>query len=493
MESNMGSTLIPWLDFSAKPKVLVIGDVILDEYIDGIVSRISPEAPVPIHHVQKRWATAGGAANVARNIQLCGGEAILLGVIGNDDSGTRLLDILKEDDVDVTRIIMDESRPTVRKTRITANGQQMMRVDWEDASFIQGELENKLLEQLDQIDFNCLLISDYGKGTLTTDLLSRLIKYANKNKKPVVVDPKGVDYSKYEGATLITPNRKEALEAANRSREDSIEAHLLAEELDKKYNIENFLITLGAAGMLLHKSGTSSHGFHLKSVAREVFDVSGAGDTVAALIALSLASQLSFEDSMGIANIAAGCVVEKVGTIPVNLDMLTKALQNKDQANTSTSLQQKIISIDHHKLFFNSKKTRTERLVFTNGCFDILHAGHITYLNAAKDMGDTLIVGLNSDTSVRRIKGDSRPINHEDHRALVLASLSCVDYVIIFDQDTPLELIKAVNPDILVKGADYAKTDIIGGDFVLDQGGKIETIELVQDLSTTKTIAKLRQ
>ncbi len=484
---------LPWE--KRETKVAVIGDFILDEYLEGSVHRISPEAPVPVHLVKSRTVTAGGAANVARNIQLTGGLASVYGVVGHDESGNALLQILKNDGIDIAAILADSERPTIRKMRVTANNQQLVRIDWEKITPIKSALIEELCAKLEKDPSPVFLLSDYGKGSLTSDLIRRVIAMGAAKGKLIVVDPKGHDYSRYSGAFLITPNREEACRALNR---DPLETHDpldLASEIRDRFRIENVVVTLGAEGMLgLAKGVGRDQAIRLRARAREVFDVSGAGDTVVGLLSLGLASGLSLHDSMEVANVGAGVVVEKWGTQPVRLFELKNALE-RDLATTQTfpSTARKIYQRTEISVVIPPKSHRQKKVVFTNGCFDILHSGHVSYLEEARGAGDYLVVGVNTDSSVRALKGATRPIVPLEQRMRVLAALACVDAVVPFSEATPRTLIQEIMPDILVKGADYKIDDIAGHDIVLGAGGEVYTLKLIDGVSTTSIAQRIKE
>ncbi|SMF69445.1 D-glycero-beta-D-manno-heptose 1-phosphate adenylyltransferase [Pseudobacteriovorax antillogorgiicola] len=480
---------LPWEKTSAR--VVVVGDLILDEYLDGSVNRISPEAPVPVHLVQSSTATAGGAANVARNIQLVGGYCSIAGVCGNDGAADQLKQILKADDVDIKNIETDLDRPTVRKTRITANHQQLVRIDWEEVRPISQDLQERLLSRVKELSCDALLVSDYGKGSLPPEFLKQLISYAREQGVPVVVDPKGKDYSGYAGADLITPNYKEACEALGLDSNQNWDPEMLASKLKERFDLKNILVTLGAKGML----GLTADGVvhHLAAVKREVFDVSGAGDTVVSIMALAMGSQTGFPEAMRLANLAAGCVVEKWGTQPITKSDLLAALDETTRHDFGWhATGRKIMDRASLKNEILNIQDQGRKIVFTNGCFDLLHAGHIAYLEEARSLGHGLVIGVNSDQSVRQLKGESRPIIPCEQRLALLAALECVDYVVSFDEETPAQLIQDLMPDVLVKGADYELHEIVGADTVTAAGGKVERIAFVDGLSTSDIVRRVK-
>jgi len=468
--------------------VAVVGDLILDEYLDGSVDRISPEAPVPVHLVKNTSHTAGGAANAARNIRLAGGQALLFSVTGHDESYKTLCNILTDDGMSCDGILAVSDRTTIRKTRITSNSHQIVRIDWERVVPITEEQQDQLLDKMKKVAFDGLLVSDYGKGALPERFVKKAIELAQVRGVPIVVDPKGKDFSRYQGASVVTPNLKEASEALELSASSS-DGEVLGRALQRKFNLGDILVTMSGKGMILvRQDGAPS--IYRKPEAKEVYDVSGAGDTVAAIVALALATGTSPDTAIDLANLAAGRVVEKWGTQPIYEDELIEALANKIIPESQKKSQEKILDLDRLVRVLDNNVLIKKDVVFTNGCFDILHAGHLSYLEKAKAKGDVLVVGLNSDQSISRIKGPSRPIVEQEHRAALLAGLACVDYVVIFDDDTPEKLIKAIRPNILIKGADWSIEKIAGGDFVLQRGGRVETIELVPGLSTSEIIRR---
>ena len=475
--------------------VSVIGDLILDEYLEGEVSRISPEAPVPILLVKNTRLTAGGAANVARNVQLAGGDARIFGILGADDSAKALERILKDDGISTGNLIVDSKRPTIKKTRATSNHNQLIRIDWEKVSLIPTDLQEELLGRITKTASDVILLSDYGKGCLATAFIKNVIEFANQKGIPVIIDPKGRDYSPYSGCFMITPNRKEACEALGLDPSESPPPEQLGQLLQEKYNLRHILVTLGPQGMYLHpEKGTGVAPIHLPAHTREVFDVSGAGDTVAAIIALCMGAGAKIDEAMTIANVAAGRVIEKWGTQPILKNELVEAMKRFHLMRNEpiTSSLYKISDRETVRQAIGKPGERDRSVVFTNGCFDILHAGHVSYLERAKAKGDLLVVGINTDLSVRALKGASRPIVPEEQRMRILAALSCIDYIIPFDEETPQELIASLVPDILVKGADYSPESIVGYDIVTAHGGRVEVIDFIDGISTTNIVEKIR-
>ncbi|MBI2603796.1 MAG: D-glycero-beta-D-manno-heptose 1-phosphate adenylyltransferase [Deltaproteobacteria bacterium] len=455
--------MLPWK--KKKTRVAIIGDLILDEYLEGTVTRISPEAPVPVHVVTSTSHSAGGAANAARNVSTAGGQAVLFGVCGKDEAADVLLTLLNKENVDTSSVITTD-RPTIRKTRITSNHHQMLRVDWEKVQALEDSYQETLLASLKKQKMDAILVSDYGKGLLPRSLLANIFKFARENHIPTLVDPKGTDFDRYQGCDLITPNLQESKRALGWEDNGTVSGEDLGKALQKKFGLADVLVTMGPQGMVYVPAHSEEAPVYRKAEAKEVFDVSGAGDTVVAIFALCLGAGASRERSLTLSNLAAAIVVGKWGTQPI---------------------------YEHELLEPESKsKPKKKTVVFTNGCFDILHAGHVEYLQKARSLGDYLIVGLNSDRSVRTIKGPSRPINPLIHRQKVLSALSCVDEVVPFDEDTPLRLIQEISPDILVKGADYSVDEIVGASFVKSKGGEVKTIELVPNVSTSAMLENIR-
>ena len=465
---------------------LVIGDVMLDRYLIGSVGRISPEAPVPIVLLNHQNERAGGAANVAANLALLGIKTHIIGCIGHDNEGAILTKLLEQMHVNASGIYTSSSRPTIAKTRVLSGHQQMLRLDQEsNANFNADENAGLLAAIQTQLALKpCVVIlSDYAKGLLSEQTCQTIIKQCKTAKIPVLVDPKGRDYSKYKGATALTPNKKETAEACNTIVDDP-DLISKATALKKELDLEFLAVTRGEEGITLIDSATH----HLPAIAKQVFDVSGAGDTVIATLAAGLIHQLSVLQSLQLANIAASVVVGKVGTVPISQADLTEALASQQKSEQA----HKVCDLTRLKAKVDVWKKDKQTIVFTNGCFDLLHAGHVTYLEAAKKRGDKLVLGLNTDRSVSAIKGPTRPVVPENDRARVLAALESVDAVILFDEDTPLNLINAIQPNIIAKGSDYSADQVVGGKEVLSWGGEIALIDLVEGRSTTGLIQKLQ-
>lgn len=469
-----------------KARVVCVGDVMLDRFVYGDVTRISPEGPIPICRVQKETAMLGGAGNVVRNLVALGASVDFISLVGNDDIA-RDVDRLLHDLSGVSHTLtMEANRPTTSKVRYVAGGQQLLRADRETTDPVPDAIADVLASKVENAlrDAALLVVSDYGKGVITSRLATRLIEIARHKNKPVIVDPKSKDFERYTGAAIITPNLREMVAAGGVEpvTEDGIVS--AARTLLSNVGIDAMLVTRGAQGMSL-VSGDTAH--HFKSRAREVFDVSGAGDTVVATLAASIAVGHSYEDAAHLANVAAGIVVGKVGTaVSYAEDILTEL-----NGSFETDERQVVRTIDAAMNRINKWRGKGEKVGFTNGCFDLLHPGHVSLLAEARGACDKLVVGLNSDWSVKRLKGKERPSQTERARAAVLSSLEAVDLVIIFNEDTPEHLIKEIKPDVLVKGADYSIETVIGADFVQGYGGEIMLVEIVPGFSTTATIARM--
>lgn len=465
-------------DFSTA-RVLVVGDVMLDRYWHGNSGRISPEAPVPVVHVNNDELRAGGASNVALNIAALGAQCDLLGLTGSDANAQALGKLLQEKQVNC-EFIKCSGYNTIVKLRVVAQHQQMIRLDFEDdfAPVDKCALNKQFARLLEKNDV--VVISDYNKGTLSD--VQSLIQMAKTAGKKVIVDPKGVDFSKYHGATLMTPNRSE-FEGVVGSCMDDDDLIEKAEMLREELAFDALLVTRGEEGMSLIADEKTP--FHLPTYAREVFDVTGAGDTVIGTIAASLAAHDDFENAVTLSNLAAGLVVQKLGTATTSLAEIHHALQEQQEIGFGVISEKElkwVIDIAHHK---------GEKVIMTNGCFDILHPGHIDYLQKARQLGDRLVVAVNSDASVKMLKGDARPINVLNDRMLMLVALECVDWVVPFVEETPERLYCHVLPDTIVKGGDYQAVDVAGGDCVKKKGGNVQIIAFVDGHSTSNIIDKI--
>ncbi len=469
-------------------EVLCVGDIMLDKFIYGSVDRISPEAPIPVIRIDREDAMLGGAGNVVRNLLSLGANARFCGLIGEDDAGREVAGLLNEDDHCTANLLLDSARPTSIKTRYMASNQQMLRADREETHALSESLQNDLLldvaEGLGEVQV--MVLSDYGKGVLEGETPRHLIELAQKAGIPVVVDPKGTDYSKYRGATLVTPNRKELSEASRMACTSDESIVAAARQIIETCGIQNVLATRSQDGMTLVTN--SGDVVHLPTEAREVFDVSGAGDTVVATLAMALGLGADLADGAELANVAAGIVVAKIGTASVYGEELIDGLHHQDLSDAEA----KILSIDSAKDRVSRWQRQGKTVGFTNGCFDLLHPGHISLLKQSAGQCDKLIVGLNSDASVSRLKGPERPLQTEMARATVLSSLACVDMVVIFGEDTPLDLLGALLPDVLVKGADYTIDQVVGADLIQQNGGRVFLADLKDGFSTTNTVKKMK-
>jgi len=460
--------------------ILVVGDLMIDHYLWGKCERISPEAPVQVVDVQREENLMGGAGNVLNNLLSLGASVGICSVIGEDDGASWIDNRLDEKRVEKVALIKDKNRKTTKKSRIIALQQQIVRVDKENKEDITIELQEKILQKVAAVlgEYDLLLLSDYKKGVLTDELTKKLIMIASQKGIPVFADPKGSDYSKYTGATLITPNKKEASIAT--AIEINAEASLVeaGDKLKNTLDLKYAFITLSEEGMAIFGEDGMTK---IPTVAREVFDVTGAGDTVIASLAFAYAHGAEIKDAAHFANEAAAVAVSKVGSATVSLDEISAyhdsiiGKRSETKVLSWRELEEKLSKLDKTK-------------VFTNGCFDILHAGHVKYLEEAKSYGDILILGLNSDASVRRLKGESRPINSQEDRAIVLSALEAIDFVVVFDEDTPYDLIKLVKPDILVKGGDYEGKEVVGSDIAKET----RLVQFVEGKSTTKIIQKAK-
>lgn len=474
-------------EFKGK-RVLVIGDVMLDEYIWTTTERISPEAPVPVAKVERITYSLGGAANVAANISALGGIPILIGVIGADQKGRKLINLLKQMKMDYRFLVSDKKRVTTQKTRIIAHNQHIVRIDNEDTNPVIGKPLRLCLRNLQTLinGVDSIVISDYKKGLINKELSSFLFSLSHKLKIPVIVDPKGTDYTIYRIPFIITPNISEAEKATGIKIEDYETLKKAADKIRDMTGAVWVIITMGKDGMMIiDKKGEM---VHLPAIVTEVCDITGAGDTVVASLGLAIASGIECVSAGKIATWAAGVVVRKVGTAVATPQEIELAIKYHNKEGVS----RKIKSRDQIVTIVDSLKKEGKKIVFTNGVFDILHIGHITYLQEAKKLGDILIVGINSDHSVKTIKGGNRPIIPVQQRAQILASLEFVDYVIIFDESTPIKTIKLIKPDIHVKGGDYQRKEIPEAGVVKSYGGKIVIASRVANASTTAIINKIK-
>ena len=476
--------MIPAIPDFTRARVLVAGDVMLDRYWTGPTQRISPEAPVPVVRIQKNESRPGGAANVALNTAALGVKTRLLGVVGRDEPAKLLRDGLDGQGV-VTAFLESQDKPTITKLRVLSRNQQLIRLDFEESLSVVGAFNRKALVQQFRAaleDALAVILSDYGKGTLAD--VTELIAAARAAKKPVLVDPKGSDYRPYRGATLLTPNMTEFEAVVGKCRD---EADLVerGEKLRAELDLAALLITRSEHGMTLIQPGAAP--LHLPTEAREVYDVTGAGDTVIATLGAALAAGHDFAHAARLANIAAGIKVGKLGTATVSVPELQRALRHGHEEDAGVLAEEELLAR------VKEARAHGETVVMTNGCFDILHTGHVRYLEAAKKLGSVLIVAVNDDASVRKLKGASRPLNPLADRMRLLAALKCVDWVVPFSEDTPARLIGRVLPDLLVKGGDYQPQQVAGYDAVTKHGGQVVILDFHQGYSTTQLIERVRE
>ena len=460
--------------------VLVVGDIMLDRYWYGPTQRISPEAPVPVVKINQDEDRPGGAANVALNIASMGGKVTLTGITGDDEAASTLEKHLNAMDV-ACKFDRNSDIPTITKLRVMSRNQQLIRLDFEE-SMSQVEKSN-LVTNVEALvaQHDVMLLSDYAKGTLSD--VQKLIKIANKFNVPVLVDPKGTDFTRYKGATIITPNLSE-FEAVVGECKDEAEIVAKGSDLLKELDLQAMLVTRSEQGMTLLRRDHEE--FHLPTQAKEVYDVTGAGDTVIATLALAVAAQSDYPQASALANIAAGIVVGKLGTSTVSEAELQNALATGQESGFG------VLTEDQLKIAVNLAKARGEKIVMTNGCFDILHAGHVSYLGNAAELGTRLIVAVNDDASVTRLKGVGRPVNPVDRRMAVLSGLGAVDWVVSFSEDTPQRLIANILPNTLVKGGDYQVSEIAGGEEVIAAGGQVKVLNFEEGISTTEIINTIR-
>jgi len=465
-------------------RVLVVGDVMLDRYIWGDVERVSPEAPVPVVRSNHRSEQPGGAANVAMNVAGLGARVSLFGFQGDDADGECLRACLAKAGIDA-ELTTVATHPTTSKLRILGGSQQMLRLDTEQTgSYAEANCEALAAKvEAALASASVLVLSDYAKGVLTENVCQRLIERARRLGVPVLIDPKQRDFRRYRGATTICPNLNELSAATGVSAKDLKAILAAGRELVSQLDLEYLTVTLSEKGIAVLRPDSQVIS---PAAARQVFDISGAGDTVIATLALARASNLDIETSLALANMAAGIVVSKVGTVPVNRDELLAGLMPEIGLRAG----EKVLTLSQLKARVSTWRSSAEKVVFTNGCFDLLHIGHITLLEEARRDGDRLVVAINSDASVKKLKGPGRPVAGEDARARILAALSAVDAVVIFDEPTPLTVIEALRPDVIVKGGDYDESTVVGANEVRSWGGRVKIVPTVEGFSTTNLIAK---
>ena len=481
------------LDGFADARILCIGDIMLDRFVQGQVTRISPEAPIPVLRIASETLMPGGTGNVAANVAALGATAITVSVVGTDEAGGTLADLMAGQSGLETRLITAADRETTVKIRYVAGGQHLLRADRESGHPLTEAAAARLLAAVREVLPGCdaAVLSDYAKGVLTPAVIADIVTAARDAGVPVIVDPKGRDLSRYAGAAVVTPNRRELAEAVGAATDTDADVAAAAAALARRDGLETIVVTRSEQGMSV--IGSDAPATHLPARAREVYDVSGAGDTVAAVLALGLAvlrrsDARAVAEAAELANLAAGVVVGKIGTATVAPEELAAAVHQADWSRGEA----KVHILSAAQEIVGRWRRTGGRIGFTNGCFDLLHPGHISLLRQARSACDRLVVGLNSDASVRRLKGSDRPIQSEAARAAVLASLADVDMVVIFDEDTPLRLIDGLRPDLLVKGADYTVDTVVGADRVQSWGGRVLLADLQPGHSTTATIARLK-
>lgn len=472
--------------------VLCIGDVMMDRFVYGGVERISPEAPIPVFLVSREKHMLGGAGNVVANVKALGGNAVLLAVVGDDINGREVKAQLEMQGIGAALEIAADRFTTV-KSRFVSGGQQMLRVDREKTQAIPADVETKILQTAEKAmqTAGAVILSDYGKGMLTDRVIQGVIDMANRLGKPVIVDPKGRDFSRYRGATIVTPNRKELETATGMIAGTDDEVRAAAMKVMMECGITAVMATRSQDGMSVITSDADPR--HIPANVREVFDVSGAGDTVVATFALALSAGVGMEHAAQLANIAAGIVVGKTGTATARPDEMLQVLEDQSaaQKQNKSYTGAKCVSIAAAGEQAERWRIKGGKVGFTNGCFDLLHPGHVSTLQQAKAACDYLVVAINSDSSVKRLKGESRPVQDQNARAAILSALACVDLVVVFEEDTPIEAMKAIRPDILVKGGQYKLEEVVGYDLIASWGGKVVRADMEDGFSTTNTIAKM--
>jgi D-beta-D-heptose 7-phosphate kinase/D-beta-D-heptose 1-phosphate adenosyltransferase len=486
------SDLLSALDRLGHPRILVLGDLILDRYTWGNAERVSQEAPVILLRADHREARLGGAANVCHMLRGLEAEVCCAGVVGADPDGAAVRHLLTDSGIDHSLVLRDNDRPTTVKERFIGRAanrhpHQILRVDREVRDALPEDLEGKLARQLIARlgEFQVLLVSDYGKGVCSPQLLAEVIAAARAKRVPVLVDPsREADYTRYRGATAVTPNRYEAQQGTGIKVEAPQHAYAAGDRLCEIADLEAAIVTLDSGGMALARADGRHE--HFPTRPRKVYDITGAGDMVLATIGLGMASGIALEDAIRLANVAGGLEVEQVGVVPISREEIRLDILVSGKEGSGA----KIVSLEHAARLAQAARAQGRKTVFTNGCFDLLHQGHVAYLEEAGRQGDLLFLGLNSDASVRAIKGPTRPVRTQADRATVLAALATVDYITIFDELTPMALIEAIRPDVLVKGGDYQGrlSEIIGRDFVESYGGRLHLALFVEGVSTTQIL-----
>jgi D-beta-D-heptose 7-phosphate kinase/D-beta-D-heptose 1-phosphate adenosyltransferase len=480
------SELLPYIDRLKTARVLCIGDVMLDHYVYGQVERVSPEAPIPVLWIEREMKTLGGAGNVLRNLRALGAAASFISVVGNDEAGREIGRLVEAQDGAEAHVLVQPQRTTTVKTRYIAGNQQLLRADRESSIPLDPYIREDLLRLARELvaDHAVVVISDYAKGVLTEGVALEIIRAAREAGARVIVDPKGGDHIRYRGADLVKPNRRELAQATGMPVATDNEIIAASRSLIDRCGFSAVLASLGAEGSVLISADGAAH--IQRAEVREVFDVSGAGDTVLAAVAAALAVGVGLTDAARLGNVTAGIVVGKIGTAVVYESELIAALNGRD-----LHAGDKVVPRSHALDLVARWRRHGLKIGFTNGCFDLLHPGHVALLGQAKAACDRLVVGLNSDASTTRLKGPRRPIQSETERAAVLASLAAVDLIVVFEEDTPMELIRDIRPQLLVKGDDYRLDEVVGADFVRHAGGEVLLAKVVPGYSTTATIARL--
>lgn len=490
----MSQDLSQWVRAFRGRRVLLVGDLILDRYIYGDAERVSPEAPVLVLRAVEKHETVGGSANVAACLKTLGGEVVCCGAVGSDRHGESLTALLKELHIDTSGVVTLPDRPTTTKTRLVGlaqhrHRQQLLRLDEEDTRAISDEMITKLIDRACNLmsDVDVVCIEDYNKGVITEALVQAIVEKAADKKLPVLVDPARLNnYDRYRGATMLTPNREELSLVAGQRFQSLDDVASAANELIEKYNVRAVVATVDREGAVLAQKDQEWQ--HLTTIPRSVYDNTGAGDAVLAMLAAAIAAGADFSDATRLANIAGGLEVERFGCVPITADEVLAELRLEDQQRNG-----KLRNIDELVSELKLRRDRGETVAFTNGCFDILHAGHVEYLKQSRREASLLVVGLNGDASVRTLnKGKNRPYNTFKDRATVLSAMECVDYVVGFEESDPENLIFKVRPDVLTKGSDWAKKGIVGQEFVESIGGRVVLIPLVEGLSTTNLIERMK-
>ncbi|MEQ9619655.1 MAG: D-glycero-beta-D-manno-heptose-7-phosphate kinase [Deltaproteobacteria bacterium] len=470
-------------------KILVVGDIMLDRYVLGGVERISPEGPVPVLKVREEIETPGGAGNVALNLRTLGASVELVGTVGKDREGKELIEALAHNGIRTGGIVRDKTKPTTSKTRLIAGNQQIARIDKETNTSVSMSVEKTLIDAIKSSVNNfkpkAIIISDYAKGVVTENVASKTMKLAKEAGIFITVDPKGDNFTKYSGASAITPNEKEAGAASGVKIVDEESLKEAANTLIRITEADFVLVTRGKEGIsYFSKKGDAGT---IPSQAVEVFDVTGAGDTVVSVFTLSFISSYLLEESAGIANAAAGIVVSRIGAASISVSDLTAHFLKEAEKERSKIYKRKELSG-----VLSGLRAKGKKVIFTNGCFDLFHTGHLKLLREARKLGDSLVVAINSDDSVKRLKGEGRPYISETDRANLLTAIDCVDFLAVFEEDTPLEIIKELKPDVIVKGGDYSPEEVVGKEFIENRGGEVKIIPLIDGISTSSLAERIK-